>query len=136
MSPTTYYMLMVPAALAVLAGAITYLMRNELPDGTARPEFERIVGGVWAFGIVLVLALFAAFVPTWFAVYFITWWVTLFAVLPLGVRSQHESGTVVPGSEAGAPEAPEMKRKVILTTLISMPVFAAILAAVRFLPIL
>ena len=136
MSLTTYYMLLVPAALAALAGAITYLMRNELPDGAARPEIQRIVGGLWAFVIVLVLSLFAAFVPTWFAVYFITWWVTLFAVLPFGIRSQHESGTVIPGTEAGAPEAPRMKRKIVLTTMISLPVFAVILAAVRFLPIL
>jgi predicted secreted protein len=128
MSRTTYYMILIPFGLSVLAGLITYVMRNELPDGTARPEAQRIFGGSWAFGIALVLTLFA--------VYFITWWVTLFGVLPLGVRSQQEMGAVVTGSEPGAPETHDMKRKVVLTTLISLPAFAAIILAVRFLPIL
>ena len=33
------------------------------------------------------------------AIYFIIWWVVLFAVLPFGVRSQEESGAVEPGTE-------------------------------------
>ena len=37
------------------------------------------------------------------AVYFIIWWLTLFVVLPWGVRSQHESGAISPGTEPGAP---------------------------------
>ena len=37
------------------------------------------------------------------AIYFIIWWVVLFAVLPWGVRSQEESGAVAPGTDPGAP---------------------------------
>ena len=38
-----------------------------------------------------------------FAIYFIIWWVTLFAVLPFGSRSQAEEGNVTPGTDPGAP---------------------------------
>ena len=34
-----------------------------------------------------------------FVVYLLIWWVTLFAVLPIGVRGQAEEGEVVRGSE-------------------------------------
>ena len=53
------------------------------------------------------------------AVYVVIWWLTLFAVLPFGVRSQSESGSVVEGSEPGAPAAHLMGRKIVITTLIS-----------------
>ena len=35
-------------------------------------------------------------VTTAIAVFFLIWWVVLFAVLPWGVRSQHEGGEVFP----------------------------------------
>ena len=53
----------------------------------------------------------------------IIWWVVLFAVLPWGVRSQHEHGTVEDGTEPGAPVAAHMLRKVIATTLIALVVW-------------
>lgn len=58
-----------------------------------------------------------------FAIYFILWWLVLFAVLPLGVQSQAESGEVVPGTEAGAPLSPQIGRKMIITTIISAAIF-------------
>lgn len=58
-----------------------------------------------------------------FALYFIIWWLTLFAVLPIGVRSQEEAGEIVPGSEVGAPAKARMGFKVLLTTAISIPIF-------------
>ena len=54
------------------------------------------------------------------AIYFIIWWLTLFVVLPFGVRSQLEEGQVVPGSERGAPARHGMLRSVIWTTLLSV----------------
>ncbi len=59
------------------------------------------------------------------AIYFILWWIVLFVVLPFGVKSQAEHGTVVPGTEPGAPENPRLLRKVLQTTVISLIVFAA-----------
>ncbi|MEL6921739.1 MAG: DUF1467 family protein [Pseudomonadota bacterium] len=58
-----------------------------------------------------------------FAIFFIIWWTTLFAVLPIGVRSQAEDSDVVLGTEAGAPSNPNLRFKVLLTTLISLVVF-------------
>ena len=66
--------------------------------------------------------------PLAIAVYFTTWWVVLFAVLPFGVRSQHEAGvTDLPaGVDRGAPVAPMLLRKALWTTIISALLFAAL----------
>ena len=58
------------------------------------------------------------------AIYFVLWWVVLFAVLPFGVRSQIEDGEAVPGSDPGAPVFPLMVRKLIWTTIVSLVFFA------------
>ena len=58
------------------------------------------------------------------AVYFIIWWLVLFAVLPIGVRSQSEEGDVILGTEHGAPVKPMLGRKVIITTIVAGIVFA------------
>jgi predicted secreted protein len=62
--------------------------------------------------------------PTSIAIYFIIWWVVLFAVLPWGVRSQEENGTIAPGSDPGAPAIPRLKRKLFWTTIVAGVVFA------------
>ena len=54
-----------------------------------------------------------------FAVYFIIWWITLFAVLPLGVRTQAEENDVVPGTVESAPARFRALRVVLLTTAIA-----------------
>jgi predicted secreted protein len=56
---------------------------------------------------------------TYFAIFFLIWWVVLFAVLPWGIRSQHEGGAVAPGTDPGAPTVPKLGRKLIWTTIIS-----------------
>jgi predicted secreted protein len=59
------------------------------------------------------------------AVFFLIWWVVLFAVLPWGVRSQHEGGEVTPGTDPGAPSSPKLGRKLIWTTVVAGVIFAA-----------
>jgi predicted secreted protein len=59
------------------------------------------------------------------AIYFVLWWVVLFAVLPWGVRSQHESGEMTPGTDPGAPVLPDIKRKLVWTTIVATVAFAA-----------
>jgi predicted secreted protein len=49
-------------------------------------------------------------------VYFLIWWVVLFAVLPWGV---HVSDHPEPGHAPSAPINPHMGRKVIATTIVS-----------------
>ena len=51
------------------------------------------------------------------------WWTVLFAVLPIGVRTQGEDGAVVPGTPESAPTAPRLLRVVLLTTVISTLLF-------------
>jgi predicted secreted protein len=63
-------------------------------------------------------------ISTAFAIYFVIWWVVLFLTLPFGVRSQHEDGERVPGTDPGAPIVTLMGRKLVWTTVISAVVFA------------
>ena len=42
-------------------------------------------------------------VTTALAIFFLIWWVVLFAVLPWGIRSQHEGQEMVAGTDPGAP---------------------------------
>ncbi len=59
------------------------------------------------------------------AIYFVIWWIVLFAVLPFGVRSQHEAGEMAPGTDPGAPVLTNLKGKLVWTTIVSTVVFAA-----------
>ncbi len=63
-------------------------------------------------------------IPTALAIYFLIWWLTLFAVLPWGVRSQHEGEGMVPGTDPGAPVIPRLWWKLLWTTLVSAVIFA------------
>ncbi len=65
--------------------------------------------------------------PLGVALYFTIWWVVLFAVLPFGVRSQHEDGEMPEGTDPGAPVAPRMGIKMLWTTVVSAIVWAAAL---------
>lgn len=64
-----------------------------------------------------------------FVLYCVVWFLTLFIILPLRLTTQGEAGHVVPGTPSSAPHAPQMKRRIILTTLVSAVIWA-ILAAV------
>ena len=71
-------------------------------------------------------------IPMAIAIYFTTWWIVLFAVLPWGVRSQEEARDVVPGSDPGAPTLPRLVAKALWTTAIAAVVFAIILVLFAF----
>jgi predicted secreted protein len=66
------------------------------------------------------------------AIYFIVWWVTLFAVLPFGVRTQHDDGEVVQGTSAGAPVDVRISRIVALTTIAASILFLLALVAMAY----
>jgi predicted secreted protein len=57
------------------------------------------------------------------AIYFLIWWVVLFAVLPWGVRAQGEESPA--GTDPGAPRVPHLKAKLLWTTALSAAIFAA-----------
>jgi predicted secreted protein len=63
------------------------------------------------------------------AIYFVLWWVVLFLTLPFGVRSQHEDGESVAGTDPGAPIVTRMGRKLIWTTVISAMIYAVAMLA-------
>jgi predicted secreted protein len=56
------------------------------------------------------------------AIYFLIWWVVLFAVLPWGVRAQGNEGA--PGTDPGAPAVPHLRVKLVSTTLVAGLIFA------------
>ncbi|HJZ33266.1 MAG TPA: DUF1467 family protein [Hyphomicrobiaceae bacterium] len=66
------------------------------------------------------------------AIYVLMWWVVLFAILPLGVRTQGEEGAIVPGTPESAPARPRFLRIGLLTTLVTSVLFAGFWAAIRF----
>jgi predicted secreted protein len=58
------------------------------------------------------------------AIYFLIWWITLFAVLPFGIKNQRESEAVIdPGTDPGAPAVHVMWRKILMTTLVASIIF-------------
>jgi len=57
------------------------------------------------------------------AIYVIIWWLVLFMVLPFGSHSKIESTDVSEGHDAGAPVRPQMLKKILATTGISLIVF-------------
>ncbi len=61
------------------------------------------------------------------AIYFLIWWLTLFAVLPFGVKSQHEAETE-PGTDPGAPVLPRILHKLVWTTIVAAVIFAMLSA--------
>lgn len=64
------------------------------------------------------------------ATYFIIWWIVLFAMLPIGVRTQAEEGEVSPGTAESAPQHPNLRPKIVATTLVSVIIFAGVYAIV------
>jgi len=62
-------------------------------------------------------------VATGFAIFFLIWWVVLFAVLPWGIRSQHEGEEVVPGTDPGAPARARIGWKLVWTTLVAAAIY-------------
>jgi predicted secreted protein len=83
---------------------------------------------VSAVAIAIAVAAFGLSVSGSMALYFVIWWILLFAVLPFGVRSQAESGEVIQGSEPGAPALPALREKAIWTTLVASVVLVAVAA--------
>ena len=63
-------------------------------------------------------------IATAIAIYFLIWWIVLFAVLPWGVKAQGDEA--VPGSDPGAPRVARVWAKLIWTTVVATVVFAGL----------
>jgi predicted secreted protein len=66
------------------------------------------------------------------AVYFFIWWITLFLVLPFGVRTQQEEGSVVPGTPESAPARPRLLRIALINTALATAVFIAVYLVIQY----
>jgi predicted secreted protein len=66
------------------------------------------------------------------AIYFVVWWIVLFAILPWGVRTQDEEGDVTLGTTHSAPARPMLIRKAIATSLVAAFIVGAFWVAVEF----
>jgi predicted secreted protein len=66
------------------------------------------------------------------ALYAMIWWMTLFAVLPFGVETQGEQGSVVPGTPASAPAKPRLVRVFVINTIVATVVFAVVWAGLTY----
>jgi predicted secreted protein len=71
------------------------------------------------------------------ALFFVIWWITLFVVLPFGVRTQEEAGSVVPGTPPSAPANFRLARVFAINTVVAVVAFAVVWSAVtyRWLPL-
>lgn len=73
---------------------------------------------------------------TWvsaFAVFFIIWWLVLFAALPFSLRTQDDDNDVTLGTPSSAPRGPHMARAVLRTTIVALIIFGALFVLTRVL---
>lgn len=66
------------------------------------------------------------------AIYFVVWWVVLFAVLPWGMRTQAEDSDIVLGSSHSAPTRPRLVRKALITSIVSAVLVGGLWIAVDY----
>lgn len=69
-------------------------------------------------------------------VFVIVWWVVIFAVLPIGVRSLHEDeanreAIEAEGHEPGAPVRTDLLKKAMLTTAITIVIWLIIFGVIE-----
>lgn len=65
---------------------------------------------------------------TGLAIYFVLWWLVLFAVLPFGTRPAAE-----PDSQTGwrgAPEKPQLAKKALATTIVTAIIWGVLYVAI------
>ena len=62
--------------------------------------------------------------------YAVVWFMVMFIVLPIKRRTQGDDGTLVPGTQAGAPTNFNLRRTVIIVSSIAFVVWAIIVAII------
>ncbi len=67
------------------------------------------------------------------AVFFLIWWLVLFATLPFGVRTQDDDQDVTLGTVSSAPRGPHMSKTILRATAIALVVFGVFLVLTRVL---
>ncbi len=65
-------------------------------------------------------------------IYFVVWWLILFAIMPFGMHTQDEEGEVVLGTARSAPVRPNLLKKAIATTIVTTIVVGGLVFAVVY----
>jgi len=65
------------------------------------------------------------------ALYFIVWWLVLFATLPFGLKTQDDDGDVTLGTVSSAPKGPHMLRAFVRTTIVSALILGGFYAVTK-----
>ena len=68
---------------------------------------------------------------SYLAVFFLIWWVTLFAIQPFSLRTQDDERDVTLGTVSSAPKGPHMLRAMLRTTIVSALILGAYYAVTR-----
>ena len=63
--------------------------------------------------------------------YAVIWFMTLLCVIPVRLETQGDKGEIVPGTHAGSPVNPQMKKRFLITTIIAA-VLWVIIAGIIF----
>ena len=68
-------------------------------------------------------------------VFIILWWLIFFTILPLNIKSQFENSKVIKGTDPGAPNNPQIVKKIIITTFV-VSILCVIIYLLAYLDIL
>lgn len=60
----------------------------------------------------------------------VVWFMLFLMILPLRLKTQGDVGELVPGTHAGAPTNPEIRKKVKWTTLIALVIWAILVGII------
>lgn len=69
---------------------------------------------------------------TAFVVYAFAWFISLLVVLPLRLTTQGEAGEKVAGTPSSAPVDPQLRKKLVITTISATVVFAVIYSIIVY----
>jgi len=58
--------------------------------------------------------------------YAVIWFLTFLIVIPIRLQTQGDVGKVVPGTHAGAPEVHNLKKKAVITTIVTLVLWGVI----------
>ncbi len=61
-----------------------------------------------------------------FVLYAVVWFMLFLIILPMRLKTQGETGEIVPGTHASAPVNPDIKRKVKITTLVAIVIWGVL----------
>ncbi|MDA9953975.1 DUF1467 family protein [Planktomarina sp.] len=60
----------------------------------------------------------------------VIWFLTLFIVLPLRLQTQGDVGKIEPGTHAGSPVNPQMKKRFLVTTAVAVVLWVIIAGSI------